>query len=155
MRDCSIRQDDCAEVAKCPFQLERLTRELAKREERLLDFWNHAHDLLCVIGKDGTFRSVSPSSRTLLGYAPEEMEGTSLLVFLHPDDMEVGARLLREGQGHGLRVRFRHGEGHYVELDWSVGSPSCGAIHATARVSRALVLSLPQEVQAPKVTRAS
>ena len=48
----------------------------------------HAGDMISAHNPDGTFRTVSDASRTLLGRSPEDLVGASAAEFLHPDDRE-------------------------------------------------------------------
>ncbi len=55
-----------------------------------------------------------------LGYTPEEIIGTSALMYIHPDDVEMAAEKLREsfkiGSGFA-EVRFGHKKGHYIWIE--------------------------------------
>ena len=52
-------------------------------------------DLICVLTPAGGVRYVSPASRDLLGYDPDELVGTDLLALVHPDDTIAIDALLR------------------------------------------------------------
>jgi PAS domain-containing protein len=45
-------------------------------------------DLVCLHDLDGKYIYVSPSSKTLLGYTPDELVGTSLYDLINPPDVE-------------------------------------------------------------------
>lgn len=61
---------------------------------------------------------VSLSSRTILGYAPEELLGQSMLAFVHPDDLSPLLTIIAEAQPVLMLVlRFRHKQGHYIWLE--------------------------------------
>ena len=49
-----------------------------------------SHDLITLIEPDGTIVYASPSWSTVLGYVPEEVVGTSLVEYTHPDDVARG-----------------------------------------------------------------
>ncbi|MFD2409225.1 PAS domain S-box protein [Paenibacillus rhizoplanae] len=68
--------------------------------------------------KDSIFLYCSPASRSLLGYEPEEMIGTSAYDYLHPDDLEMILNQMAESEDSGLippaSYRYRHKNGTYV-----------------------------------------
>ncbi len=76
-------------------------REMASRNEMLFrSLVQHTSDLLTLIREDSVIFFQSPSSRPLLGFEPDEMIGSAVLDFVHPDDRpEIGrwlSRLLSE-----------------------------------------------------------
>lgn len=116
---------------------EHLAREQTLREtnERIVNF---SSDLLCTIDKDGVFRFVSPSSRRILGYEPEEMEGQPARDFVLEEDWEASTHVatqVRNRQAHvtpQFRNRYRHRDGHAVTLDWKARVDD-GLLFAVAR----------------------
>src|SRR5437899_11631283 len=58
-------------------------------EARLSWLLEHASDMVSVIDQDGTVRYESPSVERLLGWRPEELVGTQLLDYVHPDDVAL------------------------------------------------------------------
>jgi diguanylate cyclase (GGDEF)-like protein/PAS domain S-box-containing protein len=80
-------------------------------------------DLILVTDRRGQFVRVSPSSRALLGHAPEEMIGRSAAGFIHADDLEPTRnemRLARRGQDiRNFETRYIHKDGRIVSLLWS------------------------------------
>jgi len=49
-----------------------------------------SHDLVTLIEPDGTIVYASPRWATMLGFEPEEVVGTSLVDYCHPDDAPLG-----------------------------------------------------------------
>lgn len=80
----------------------------------------NGHNLITLSDTAGTLLFVSPSTRGLLGYAPEEMEGKSRLAFYHPDDTD-GLLHLASNQTDfsSLIRRLRHKDGHYLWFETS------------------------------------
>ena len=80
-------------------------------------------DLILVVDGHGDFLRVSPSSRTILGYAPDEMIGHSAQQFVFPDDLESTRnemRLARRGKlSRSFECRYVHRDGHAVPLAWT------------------------------------
>jgi PAS domain S-box-containing protein len=56
-------------------------------------------DLVVVVDEQGRFAYVSPSSETILGYAPAELLGTSGFDLVHADDVERAAVVLARRRG--------------------------------------------------------
>jgi diguanylate cyclase (GGDEF)-like protein/PAS domain S-box-containing protein len=91
-----------------------------------LAFAEHSADLVCRIGLDYRTTYVSPASRSILGFAPEEIAGRSAAEIIHPEDLpaalEAGERRLQGDESHAteLRVCNRHGEWIWLEMRGSV-----------------------------------
>ena len=73
-------------------------------------------DMICRLDVEGNYRYVSPASRHLLGYEPEELVGRSGLGLVHPDDV---MRISTEGEAIigtdvALEMRLRHKDGSWV-----------------------------------------
>lgn len=68
--------------------------------------------------EDGMFLYCSPASCALLGYCPEEMEGTTIYDYLHPEDVETVRKNLSSSlkSGRILPVSFRciHKDGRHI-----------------------------------------
>jgi PAS domain S-box-containing protein len=63
--------------------------EKIKQSERKFRLISEAsRDLICIHDLDGVFKYVSPSSRDILGYDPEELIGLSPSDLFHPEDRE-------------------------------------------------------------------
>jgi PAS domain S-box-containing protein len=98
---------------------ERAARESEQRYRLLAD---NSSDMIAVT-RDGKRTYVSPASRRLYGYEPEELLGTSVESFVHHDDLPVLAAAdeqLRE-TGEALvtyRARTKGGETVWIEASW-------------------------------------
>lgn len=70
------------------FALERvdLTADLGRREARFRSVVQNSSDVLAVLDAEGVISYQSPSVQRLLGYAPDELIGTTLVDLVHPDD---------------------------------------------------------------------
>src|SRR6056297_1866357 len=60
--------------------------EYSEQKFRLIS--EASRDLVCTHNLDGVFKYVSPSSRDILGYEPEELIGTSPYDLFHPEDIK-------------------------------------------------------------------
>jgi diguanylate cyclase (GGDEF)-like protein/PAS domain S-box-containing protein len=90
---------------------ERVVRE---SEARLRLLMQHDSDMVTVIAPDMTVLYQAGSVEATLGHAPEELEGTSLIDWLDPEDAPVLIALCAAAdgggsEGHELRLRRRDG----------------------------------------------
>tara|TARA_R110001583_G_scaffold85458_2_gene223890 strand:- start:3026 stop:7765 length:4740 start_codon:yes stop_codon:yes gene_type:complete len=80
-------------------------------------------DLLCIIDTDGKFVEVSNSSRCVLGYSAEELEGRMFMDFVHPDDCDMTSReaetIINGQKTPYFRNRYIRKDGNVVHLMWS------------------------------------
>jgi PAS domain S-box-containing protein len=80
-------------------------------------------DLILITDAYGLFLRVSPSSRDLLGYEPEEIEGRLAPSFIHPTDLAETREEMRasrqSGRARHFYCRYVHKDGYPVELMWS------------------------------------
>jgi PAS domain S-box-containing protein len=103
---------------------ERSARESERRYRLLAD---NSSDMI-VLARGGKRTYVSPASRRLYGYEPEELIGTSVESFVDPDDLpvlEAAQRQVRD-KGEALvayRGRTKSGESIWIEASWKC-SPS-------------------------------
>jgi PAS domain S-box-containing protein len=113
---------------------------LQESEERLRLITGHVLDMVCQVTLDGRYLYVSPSHRLVLGYEPETLLGTSAYAFVHPDDLEPVKRdltlAIERRESRRFEFRYRHADGHYLDLE-AVG----GLILDEAGLPRAAVLS--------------
>ena len=75
-------------------------------------------DLVCLLDLEGKYLYVSPSSETLLGYAPNDLIGTSLYDLVKPEDVErlrdeAHAKLLKGDTAIIIEYRMRDKKGGY------------------------------------------
>lgn len=95
-------------------------------------------DLLCVLNLEGAFLQLNPSWERVLGYSPEQLQGTMLLQWLHPDDRPLTQSALEQVVSgvpvHHLCHRFQLQDGSDRWLEWTL-SPDLPAqrIYGIAR----------------------
>ncbi|WP_172195620.1 PAS domain S-box protein [Saccharibacillus qingshengii] len=64
---------------------------------------------------DGILLYASPSVKTLIGYAPEEMIGRHRSEFYHPEELQATSNLsIEDAQGQIFMRRIRHKDGRYL-----------------------------------------
>ena len=83
----------------------------------------NALDVIGVLDADGTLRYVSPAVEAMLGYAPEEVVGTEVFDYVHPDDLVRAFLALTETietpgalPPMGFRARCADGTWRHVEV---------------------------------------
>ena len=96
----------------------RIARErLSESERKYRLLADTSSDMIVRIGMDDVRTYVSPASQRLFGFAPEELAGTNLAGFVHPDDrahvVEHRARLLAGNAEQVCEYRHRHKDGSY------------------------------------------
>ncbi|WP_157794112.1 PAS domain-containing hybrid sensor histidine kinase/response regulator [Paenibacillus donghaensis] len=97
-------------------QMEQQLR-VSERNFRLMS--DNSLDMISRMAIDASvFLYCSPASRTLLGYEPEEMVGTSAYDYLHPEDVERMMELMEQARNSGIipaiSYRYRRKDGSYT-----------------------------------------
>jgi PAS domain S-box-containing protein len=81
-------------------------------------------DMICRIKPDYTLIYVSPVYKVTLGYLPEEVIGSSVEVFIHPEDAHIleSLRIDLTPQKSSATIKFRlkHKDGHYILTETTV-----------------------------------
>ncbi|HOV80647.1 MAG TPA: PAS domain S-box protein [Bacillota bacterium] len=99
---------------------ERKKAEEALRasEAELRRITENTHDVISRVNREGIFEYISPSTRRITGFLPEENIGRSIFELVHPDDLdrvleayETAVKNLSSGK---VEYRYRHKDGHYV-----------------------------------------
>jgi diguanylate cyclase (GGDEF)-like protein/PAS domain S-box-containing protein len=100
------------------------TRTTPEQLYRLLA--DNATDVVTLHDLAGHYLYVSPSVRTLGGYAPEDLIGQACWKFIHPEDIspvqQEMARAVVEGEIVTAEYRWRHAAGHW---EWVETTARC------------------------------
>jgi diguanylate cyclase (GGDEF)-like protein/PAS domain S-box-containing protein len=101
-----------------------LTEDLLikQSEARFASLVQHSSDVVTVIEPDTTIRYASPSAERVLGYAPDQLEGTRLAELLHPEDVARALAFLSsvtEGEGDTglMEFKLRHADGSFLHTE--------------------------------------
>jgi diguanylate cyclase (GGDEF)-like protein/PAS domain S-box-containing protein len=103
--------------------LEGAEDALGKDKESYTFLVQKACDVMGVLEADGTIRYVSPAVENMLGYLPQELIGTKVFDYVHPDDFERASGALTETlktpgilPPMGFRARSADGSWRHVEV---------------------------------------
>lgn len=122
-------------------QIFRIRNELAERDELFRLISENARDMIAVVDINGKRLYNSPAYEKVLGYTVEELQVTSALEQVHPDDravVEEAAREAREGSvGRNIQYRMRHKDGSWHMLE-SAASP---IFNGTGQVEKLIIVN--------------
>ncbi|HEY9009581.1 MAG TPA: PAS domain S-box protein, partial [Devosia sp.] len=100
----------------------RAERALQQQLEERRQLFDTSQDLIMIMNSRGHVVQISPSSATILGYAPDEMIGRSGADFIHPAHLERSREEMRELRRGGhpklADTRCFHKDGREVWLSW-------------------------------------
>lgn len=120
------------------FQLQRIRRQLAERDQLFQLITENAADMIAVVDADGRRIYNSPAYQTVLGYSAEELKSSSLEQ-VHPDDrqrvVEAAQKARLTGRGERLEYRIRHKDG-----TWRVLESTASAVQNTKGETASLVI---------------
>lgn len=119
-----------------------LQQRLEQSEEHFRLLAENSRDLICLQTLQGRWIYASPSSRSLLGYAPEELRQVPLVRLYHPEDRHLAPHHVAEAEllrGEVIRrtFRVRHRDGHYLWLE----SETVPVFQQSRRVAHLLILA--------------
>lgn len=91
-------------------------------EERFMALVQNSTDIIYILSPDGICTYASPSVLSILGYRQEEITGTNIFSYIHPDDRsEPIARFRRAiedpDHNYSAELRFKHATGKWVFLE--------------------------------------
>jgi PAS domain S-box-containing protein len=94
-------------------------RQLAESEANFRLIAEMASDVIVRRTIEGKRLYVSPSSRQVFGYEPDELLGKSVLELVHPEDLKLvqGPMTVPGNESSRLTWRFRHKDGHYIWVE--------------------------------------
>lgn len=100
---------------------EKIQVALMESEAQFRLLAENSSDMISKHDNNGTFLYVSPACRRILGYEPEELVGSSMAPFIHPEDSRQFAALLSTPEWKDITVtvdyRARHKNGSYVWIE--------------------------------------
>ena len=95
------------------------SNKIEKAEEMYRLLANNSNDLICLIELDNTFKYVSPSVKTLLGYEQTDFLGKQVFGIIHRDDLKALKNAIEQNMCSGavngaFSCRVRHKKNHYL-----------------------------------------
>ncbi|MGN6549392.1 MAG: response regulator [Pararhizobium sp.] len=115
-------------------RLESIVDERTRERDRI---WRLSQDLFAIFDLDGRIVSANPAWKSVLGFCPSAIEGTSQVELMHADDRGNGARLIEKMMNGDavaeLEQRYRHKDGGYRWISWRAAAPEEGRIFAVGR----------------------
>jgi diguanylate cyclase (GGDEF)-like protein/PAS domain S-box-containing protein len=119
----------------------------SEAEHRLLT--ENALDLISHSDAHNRYVYASPSHKDILGYDPEEMKGTALYDYIHPDDIKPadnpGPDGAKKRRPQLANIRFRHKNGEWIWLGAStrtIRDPDTGKKIGMVSVARDITAQL-------------
>jgi PAS domain S-box-containing protein len=122
------------------FQLQRIRRALAERDQLFQVITENAADLIAVVDNEGRRLYNSPAYQKVLGYTAEDLK-TSSIEQVHPDDrqrvVEAAQKASLTGRGETLEYRIRHKDG-----TWRVLESTASAVrNAKGKTTRLVIVN--------------
>ncbi len=118
------------------FEVEQRVIELEVERDQLFNLFG---DLVCVVGTDGSFRSVNRAFQSTLGHSTDELMSRSFVEFVHPEDrvatLERLQSLIQGSDTLQFENRYSHKDGTWRILAWScLARPAhLSTLYASAR----------------------
>lgn len=112
--------DELANLDRVLHSVNAAIEEALTNERNLI---NYAADLVFSLDRQGTFLSVNPFSKTMLGYTPEELIGTSVLTLIPPENLDLVKKTLGgnyKGRESLLFETKMQCKTEVIETSWSV-----------------------------------
>ncbi|MBA0051741.1 EAL domain-containing protein [Streptomyces sp. AJS327] len=113
-----------------------LTHELARQESHFRSLVQGSSDVIMIAAADGTLRYVSPAAAGVYGRDADRLVGTELRALIHAEDLSGVLHELRrflaapseQEPSTRIECRFRHGDGHWLNIESTVNRYQGGLI---------------------------
>ncbi|GAA2631544.1 putative bifunctional diguanylate cyclase/phosphodiesterase [Streptomyces axinellae] len=113
-----------------------LTQELAQKENHFRSLVQGSSDVIMIAASTGILRYVSPAAAGVYGREADQLVGSELASLVHPEDLgqvlHELRRFLASSSEHEsctrIECRFRHGDGHWLNVESTVNRYQGGLI---------------------------
>jgi PAS domain S-box-containing protein len=122
----------------------RAEQALRESEQKYRSIVENTQDVIMLTRSDGIITYLSPATRQVLGYEPEELVGRQPWI-IHPDDLERVRRLhedalsgrARSGTNYEYRIATKEGQVKWVSHSWSIipGEPQSTIVSVVQDIS--------------------
>lgn len=122
MLDMPHSAEKAIEQSRSRVERDYMQKALLESEAQFRLLAENASDMIVRLSTDGSMSYVSPASKTILGYEPEELHKTAIFDYIDQDDLAwVKAMFENSVQKPSFTIayRARHKDGHYVWLESS------------------------------------
>jgi len=96
-------------------------QKLKESEEKYRLISENAYDLIGIVNTKLKYEYINEQAfKRDLGYTKNDIIGKSALQFIHPEDLELTAKIFKDGfqTGYGAaELRFKHKDGHWIWID--------------------------------------
>ena len=114
-----------------------MRHKVEETEDDFKQFFTLIPELACIATTDGYFKELNGCWEQLLGYTTEELLAAPLLEYVHPDDVALTVREVKnqlDGRTtHGFINRYRCRDGTCRYLEWEATPAKSGLLYAIAR----------------------
>ncbi len=100
----------------------RTKEKLVESEHKFRSFVENANDIIYTTNMEGFITYISPNVESILGYKPNEMVGTYMADYIHPDDLEKfkGSLMLNKFDRLEGKVKVKNGNWRWFSTSGSV-----------------------------------
>ncbi len=100
-----------------------IRNKIEKAEEMYRVLTDNSNDLICLQEPDSSFKYISPSIKTLLGYEQSDFLGKKVFSIVHIDDIQrlqdaMSRKVFSSLNNEAFSFRILHKEGHYVWFEF-------------------------------------
>jgi two-component system, cell cycle sensor histidine kinase and response regulator CckA len=123
------------------FQIYRIRHQLVEREELFRLISENAMDMIAVVDPEGRRLYNSPAYARILGFAEDELSGTSYFDQVHPDDLYTAQQAVKAATatnpGGTVQYRMRHKDGNWHTIE----SGASAILNAQGKVEKFVVVN--------------
>lgn len=107
-------------------KFEAALTNVKKSEEMYGLITNNSYDIICLLDLNGTYKYVSPSIKTILGYNQSDFIGNDIFSIVHKDDLKQlkenidNKSFKNENKNNACTIRLLHANGEYVWIEYTI-----------------------------------